>query len=157
VNPRWFRPDDEVSAGGAPVAVPWGGMTERPEQERAGQVAADGDTDAILALVEQRLDTAERDLADATGGAPLCRIDGSGPAGPKFAEGRTAALAELRRALRRSPGADAVQVVGESIATWDHHERAAAGQGPSWRAYRAGGATELRQLGDRLRAPDADR
>lgn len=103
-------------------------------------------TEHALADVERRIDEARERLAQATGGAALCRIGadaGEGRLAVKRAEGAAAALADLRQALRR--GADPVEARGEVLATWeaDRDAHRARGSAPEWVAYCEGGVAAL--------------
>ena len=101
-------------------------------------------------VVARHLSRAEGELVAVTGGASLCRV-GNGPhAGSvKYAEGRYAALRELRHVLK-SPDLVALASVVELLDTWQAARTEA--QGPAWTAYREGGVDELRSLVDDLTA-----
>ncbi len=96
-----------------------------------------------VAEVESRLGEVSESLNRATGGAALCRLDGHAST-EKELEGRMAALLELRRALRRDPGAD----VGALARRWraDLALRRDRGASSAWVAYLAGGTDELGAL-----------
>ena len=97
--------------------------------------------------VHGRLDRAEADLVAATGGAPLCRIDDHrGLAAIKHAEGRVAALREVERGVRRSAGADRLEVTRTVLGAWEAAQERDADRGVAWSAYRDGGVEELRAL-----------
>lgn len=99
--------------------------------------------------VQQHLDAARLRLADATGGAALCRIGpdaGEGRLAVKRAEGAAAALADLRDALRHAAASDSV--LDQVEARWQgdlasHHSR---GSAPEWTAYCQGGIDALREV-----------
>jgi hypothetical protein len=94
-------------------------------------------------LVQERLDQVSGSLHVATGGAALCRIDGTGGSA-KHLEGRMAALLEVRRVLRRDPQADP----GPLLDRWRANREAhlARGASPAWRDYDDGGVAELEWL-----------
>jgi hypothetical protein len=97
----------------------------------------------LAPLVQSRLDEVSGSLQAATGGAALCRIDGTGGSA-KWLEGRMAALLEVRRLLRRDPQADP----GPLLDRWRANREAhlARGTSPAWRDYDDGGVTELEWL-----------
>lgn len=100
-------------------------------------------TTATLAHVEQRLAEVTASLNEATGGAALCRIDGTGGSA-KSLEGRMAVLLDLRRALRRDP--DSGPRTARALAQrWrdDLRTRTEAGASKAWLEYLAGGLAEL--------------
>ena len=96
-----------------------------------------------LDRVEARLAEVSTSLQAATGGAALCRIDGTGGSAKSF-EGRTAALLEVRRLLRRDPEADLTPV----LARWraDLASHTSRGSSAAWLEYVAGGVAELEHL-----------
>lgn len=96
-----------------------------------------------LVLVERRLADVSASLQDATGGTALCRIDGAGGS-VKHLEGRTAALLEARRLLRRTPTGDLAPLLDAWLAARD--ARRARGTSEAWRAYDDGGVAELAWL-----------
>lgn len=103
-------------------------------------------TPVTLAQVESMLHGARLRLAEATGGAPLCRIGpdpGDGRLVIKRAEGAAAALADLRDALRR--GMEPAEAIAVTSATWQELSRAHAERrsGPEWTAYADGGSAAL--------------
>lgn len=78
------------------------------------------------------------------GGRAMCRVDGGSRLPAKHWEGRAAALAEVRRALRKAPPAEQSEVVARSHARW-------AGQlsgpgGEAWQHYTRGGLSALEEL-----------
>jgi hypothetical protein len=97
----------------------------------------------LAPVVQQRLEAVTGSLHDATGGAALCRIDGTGGSAKRL-EGRMAALLEMRRLLRRDPDADP----GPVLDTWLARRAAhlARGASPAWRDYDDGGVAELEWL-----------
>jgi hypothetical protein len=99
-----------------------------------------------LADVEQRLGEVGEALNRATGGQALCRLDGAATTAKEL-EGRMAVLMELRRALRRDPGAG-IEPVAQR---WrdDLAARTAAGASQSWIAYLTGAVAELDVLSRR--------
>lgn len=102
-----------------------------------------------LGLVKRHEDAALAALEAATGGAPLCRADGSGPRSVKSSEGAAVALAEVRRALGRGPSDRSLQeaeaVVAEVHARWAA-TAARRESGPAWREYISGGLGALDEL-----------
>lgn len=115
----------------------WRGSNETPAEDT-------GPTEVDQTVVAQHLARAEVDLVAVTGGSSLCRV-GNGPeAGSvKYAEGRYAALRELRHVLR-SPDPVALASAVELLGVWQTAR--AEPQGPAWAAYRAGGVAELQGL-----------
>jgi hypothetical protein len=105
-----------------------------------------------LGHVEQRLAEVSASLNQATGGQALCRIDGTGGTAKSF-EGRMAVLLEVRRLLRRDPGADLAPVLDRWRA--DLGTRTERGSSPAWLDYLAGGVSELEHLTGAT-APPAD-
>ena len=94
-----------------------------------------------------RLDDARRRLAEASGGAALCRIGpdaGEGRLAVKRAEGAAAALADLRDALRRGADPDAALAAVSSAWAADARSHAERGSSPEWVAYAEGGASAVR-------------
>lgn len=105
-------------------------------------------------LVALRRAHAEVALHEATGGAPLCRIDGPGAGLAKHAEGRLAAIAELDRALRDvDADADAHEVVGRLIERWRGESERTRGRGGAWEAYHSGGLAEIEAVAQALEDP----
>jgi hypothetical protein len=96
-----------------------------------------------MAVVEQRLAEVTASLNAATGGAALCRIDGTGGSA-KTLEGRMAALLEVRRTLRRDPDADLAAIAERWRA--DLEVRRAKGSSAAWTDYLSAGAEELTRL-----------
>lgn len=96
-----------------------------------------------MALVEQRLAEVSASLNAATGGAALCRIDGTGGSA-KSLEGRMAALLEVRRVLRRDPDADLSAIEARWRA--DLALRQAKGSPAAWTDYLSAGADEVARL-----------
>lgn len=91
---------------------------------------------------------AEEELQVATAGRALCRIDGSGGPTPFFvkrAEGARAALADVRRRVRR--GAGVGEAAAAAAAAWraDLDRWRASGSGP-WVAYCEGGCASVEAL-----------
>ena len=109
-------------------------------------------TSPVLPLVERRLEQVSESLNAATGGDALCRIDGTGGSAKRL-EGRMAALLEVRRLLRRDPGADLSTVLGSWRATREAHLRRRASE--AWLEYDEGGVSELEWLLRQEPAPGA--
>jgi hypothetical protein len=98
--------------------------------------------------LEAAIDRAEAELARATAGRALCRIDGSGGPTPYFvkrAEGARAALGDVRRRVRR--GAGLGEACAATLDLWraDLERWRASGSGP-WIAYREGGCASVEAL-----------
>ena len=90
----------------------------------------------IVALHEQ---SAIAQLAAETAGTPVCRRDARAAHGAKYREGTVAALAQIRRALRRAD-VDPGTVLAEWTAQWgDQSPLPPAGASAAWSAYREGG------------------
>ncbi len=103
-------------------------------------------------VLERRRALAEAALVAATGGAPLCRT-GNGPdvTGPKFAEGRLAAVAELQRKGRAAAGSESETLAQQVLARWQDELHTSRVRGPAWDAYRDGGIAELTSVIEDLR------
>ena len=106
-------------------------------------------TASILARESEALDR----LAASTGGQSLCSLSGGGPVpATKYFEGRAAALAEVRRALRRlrdlpnDDGADSRRALEVIRARWAAQTTAPGRTGPAWAGYLAGGLEALDEL-----------
>ncbi|WP_372594233.1 hypothetical protein [Actinotalea sp.] len=102
--------------------------------------------------------SAHDQLTAALSGAPLCRVDGTGTRSAKHWEGRSAAMAEVRRDLTRAAraeaGTDEQAIIRRRLAEWQ--ERAATStlmSGPAWTAYLQGGISALTELVDEEPAP----
>lgn len=115
----------------------------------AGAVAGTG----ALPLVELRLEQVSAALNEATGGAALCRIDGTGGSA-KHLEGRMAALLEVRRILRRDPDAGLAAVLDPWRSTRAAH--LARGASAAWLDYDEGGVAEIEWLLRHLPAQGAE-
>ena len=104
--------------------------------------------DDARAVVARHLAAAEADLVAVTGGSSLCRV-GNGPeaGSAKYAEGRYAALRELRHLLR-APDADVLASADRLLGTWQAARSEA--RGPAWAAYRSGGVADLQRVVDDL-------
>lgn len=99
----------------------------------------------LLGTVRQRLGEVTASLSAATGGAALCRIDGTGGSA-KHLEGRAAVLQAVRRRLRR--GDDEEAVLDDLLRRWhaDLANRTDYGAAPAWLDYLRGGVAELEHL-----------
>lgn len=99
-------------------------------------------------LLEARLAAVEAELVAATGGASLCLVSKRGEAvdGPKYLEGRLAALLEVRRTVRR--GGDLATRAAAALVEWSGEldDARRRGLGGGWIAYRTGGVDELTDL-----------
>jgi hypothetical protein len=103
-------------------------------------------TDAGRPILERHLAEAEADLVAATRGEPLCRLDRGPQVGSvKYAEGRHAALRELRLGLRSANSGTLASAV-DLLAAWESARARSETQGPEWQAYRSGGVAALRGL-----------
>ncbi len=103
-------------------------------------------------LLERHRAVAETALVNATGGDPLCRVgDGPDVTGPKFAEGRLAAVAELQRTCRAAVGSDTEVLAHQTLARWQDEQRNSRVRSPAWDAYREGGIAELTSVVEELR------
>jgi hypothetical protein len=103
--------------------------------------AEDGPSGIDSLQVQRRLDKVMQSLVRAAGGAALCRIDlGS----VKNQEGRAAALQEVRRLLRRTPGASPEPIAARWRADLDRHRER--GSSAAWLEYLSGGVDELGRL-----------
>lgn len=101
-------------------------------------------------IVAEHLARAEADLVAVTGGASLCRVgDGPQAGSAKYAEGRYAALRELRSVLW-SPDPVALAAAVGHLGAWEAALVQAESQGPAWAAYRSGGVAALQSLVDDL-------
>ncbi len=105
------------------------------------------------AVLERHRSQAEAALVAATGGGSLCRT-GNGPevTGPKFAEGRLAAVADLQRRARATAATDVEDLAREVLASWEAQQRTSAVRSPAWSAYRDGGIAELTSVIEDLTA-----
>jgi hypothetical protein len=108
--------------------------------------------EALSASISARESEALDRLAASTGGQSLCTLSRGGPVpATKYYEGRAAALAEVRRAIRRLPdlpnddGAGQL-LVGDIRARWNAEASAPGRAGPSWAGYLAGGLDALSEL-----------
>lgn len=119
----------------------WGRDTREPDALAAPLPGA--------SLVEQRRMSAAVELNTATGGASLCRLEGS--PGVKRAEGALAALSEVHRLLGRSTRFDPAEGAATVLTQWRDHRVAAERLGPAWVAYRDGGIAALESLQEDLR------
>ncbi|HMO11447.1 MAG TPA: hypothetical protein PKB06_08105 [Actinotalea sp.] len=100
----------------------------------------------MLAETVARLEReALAELDSSLNGAALCRVAGDALRPAKHWEGRSAALAEVRRSLRRStsPPSEVVSEVRRH-----RLERFGELSGPAWRAYTAAGLEVLVQLAE---------
>lgn len=78
------------------------------------------------------------------GGVAMCRVDEAAARPAKHWEGRAAALAQVRRALRRAaPGSEA-DVLRRLRAEWAAQLDALGG--PAWTTYTTGGLQALEEL-----------
>lgn len=101
------------------------------------------------AEVERRLGDARLRLAEATGGAALCRVGpdaGAGRLAVKRAEGEAVALGDLRDAMRGQ--VDPIAALRDVTARWQadlafHRDR---GTSAEWMAYCEGGVVALAEL-----------
>ena len=94
-------------------------------------------TERVTALEQDALAQLDRLLA----GTAMCRVDGT-HRGAKHWEGRAAALAQVRRSLRRAQ--DPGGVPAAVLAEWS--AQTATTRGPAWQEYTAGGLEALTEL-----------
>jgi hypothetical protein len=111
-------------------------------------MAAAGGSAQHLDLLERATDLradATRHLTALAGDASMCAIGRSGRSFPaaKYHEGRQAAASEVRRALRRDPGAHVLAGITD---VWTTRADEASEKGPDWVAYFAGGLDALAEL-----------
>lgn len=99
----------------------------------------------LLAHVEHRLVEVSTSLDAATGGQALCRLDGA-TGSAKSLEGRSAALLEVRRVLRKDPHAPFTGVAQRWAS--DLASRRARSASAAWLEYLEGGVAELAALED---------
>ena len=111
--------------------------------------------EALSALIRARESEALDRLAASTGGQSLCTLSKGGPVpATKYYEGKAAALAEVRRAVRRLPGlpndlndvGGIREVIDVIRARWTAETRVPGRTGPSWAGYLAGGLDALNEL-----------
>ncbi|TFB46743.1 hypothetical protein [Cryobacterium tagatosivorans] len=106
----------------------------------------------LSASIRARESEALQRLAATTGGQSLCSVSRGAPVpAAKYYEGMAAALAEVRRAIRRLsllPDDDAGSrlVLGDIRARWAAEAGAPGRTGPGWAGYLAGGLEALDQL-----------
>ena len=112
------------------------------------------DADLHAALLDDLLAIASRSLDTSTGGAAMCTFTKAGIAVPgmKYAEGRWAALREVRRST--STTASVRVATAATRATWHAALEKARAQaaGADWIAYRSGGIDALDELAASLSA-----
>ena len=107
--------------------------------------------DPISVLVLRHEEAAVAGLTATVEGVALCRLDASTAEPAKHWEGRAAALAQVRRDLRRRPRA-AESVTGEDVVVrrLDEWRQQASDLStsavPAWTAYCAGGVAALSEL-----------
>lgn len=99
------------------------------------------DLPAAVALLEAQ---ALEQLTAVLSGGAMCRIDGATARQAKYWEGRSAALAELRRALRKAPAPDHPALLARARETWAG--QATTMRGERWADYTAGGRAALADL-----------
>lgn len=121
-----------------------GAVRGRPPTSRSAADPAAGQP-GLLETVARRLREVSESLNAATGGAALCRIDGTGGSA-KSLEGRAAALQAARRALRRGGEEDAV--LDDLLQRWrqDLAKRTDSGAGAAWLDYLSAAVAELEHL-----------
>lgn len=106
----------------------------------------------VTEIVSSHESAALTALNAATGGAPLCRTDGSRQ-GVKESEGAAAAVGDVRRALRREPDRDPLAVLEEVGQHWRRLAEGALAERPETREYLAGGAGAIDGLRADLESP----
>lgn len=106
-----------------------------------------------LSVVKRHEEAALAALESATGGAPLCRVDGQGPHSVKSSEGAAVALADVRRALahgRPEPSREAAEaVVADVRSRWSATAESRA-ESRGWQEYVTGGLEALDALEEEL-------
>ncbi|MDO8107872.1 hypothetical protein Q6348_11765 [Isoptericola sp. b441] len=110
----------------------------------AGPAGHTPDPARLATVVAEREAEVRTRLADAVGDGPMCRVDGARARPAKHWEGRAAALAQLRRALRR--GGDPGQELADLRAQWTSQR--AIDRGEAWRVYTDAGLDALTELED---------
>lgn len=117
--------------------------------------------EALSAFITARESEALDRLAASTGGQSLCTLSKGGPVpATKYYEGMAAALAEVRRAIRRLPElpndvGGIRQVIDDIRARWTAETRGPGRTGASWAGYLTGGLDALNELLTGLEAPRA--
>lgn len=108
----------------------------------------------FLELVRAREQAALAALADATGSVSLCALSRAGTPHPaaKFHEGAASALADVRRALTRTPETGPAEAVAAARNTWEERNAGLATRQRDWAAYYAGGVEALDLLEDAIPA-----
>jgi hypothetical protein len=90
------------------------------------------------------LDAVEQRLVAATGDRSLCDLSRVGaPGSVKELEGRSAALRDALRLVRRGQAPDEHAAAEQVVAEWRRHLPLDERRGPVWLAYRRGGVDEL--------------
>lgn len=106
----------------------------------------------LSASIRARESEALERLAATTGGQSLCSLSRGAPVpATKYYEGMAAALAEVRRAIRRLPvlpedDSGSRLVLAGIRARWTAEVGAPGRTGPGWAGYLAGGLDALDQL-----------
>ncbi len=108
-------------------------------------MVADLSTAALLAQVERHERDAVARLTDAASGVALCRLDGTRAGDAKYWEGRCAALAEVRRELRRG-GPEAQSAPERRLVSWREEAARRATGSAAWSSYLEGGVAGLSAL-----------
>lgn len=98
-----------------------------------------------LAESAARLERDAISLLDETlAGAALCRVDGGLARPAKYWEGRSAALAQVRRALRRAEAGTEAELLATLRATW--RRQLETQRGEAWQTYNSAGLEALAEL-----------
>jgi hypothetical protein len=105
-------------------------------------------TDVGAALLDDLLSATIRALDASTGGVAICTFTKAGIAVPamKYAEGRWAALREVRRASIANGSVQLATVAARSAWRAAIDKAGVDGAGPDWIAYRSGGIDALVEL-----------
>jgi hypothetical protein len=99
---------------------------------------------ALAERVAQLEADALAQLDSVLGGRAMCRVDGGSRRPAKHWEGRAAALAEVRRSLRRASPAEHSEVLARTLARWTGQLSGLGGE--AWQHYTRGGLSALEEL-----------
>ncbi len=102
------------------------------------------DADTLAERVARLEADALAQLEAVLGGRAMCRVDGASRRPAKHWEGRAAALAEVRRALRKASPDEPAEVIARSQARWTGQLSGLGGE--AWQHYTRGGLSALEEL-----------
>lgn len=106
------------------------------------------------AFLDELITDAAQLMQQRSGGESVCSFTKAGESVPglKYAEGRWAALREVRRSA--GSGGELSRVVAEATISWETHldRLASRSAGRDWIAYRNGGVDALTDLAQSLRS-----